>query len=85
MSLADQTEPTLEEELGPELARDPFRLGWRFVERTRADGTVVTDQVPLTLDDLLFPQENDHPMQHPAHVEGSRSRGYLIEPSCRGG
>src|SRR5688572_26582822 len=34
---------------------DEFRYGWRFVKR---DGELV--QVPLTLEDCLHPQEEDH-------------------------
>jgi hypothetical protein len=40
-------------------APNPFRYGWRFVRRTAEDGTESLDQVPLTLEDVLHPQEND--------------------------
>lgn len=39
--------------------RDEFPYGWRYVERTGADGRVTIEQMPLTLDDLAHPQEGD--------------------------
>ena len=39
---------------------DPFRFGWRYVQQIRANGSKVSVQVPLTLDDVLHPQEGDH-------------------------
>src|SRR4051812_1947794 len=38
---------------------DPFRLGWRFVKVQDQDGKEVERQVPLTLEDVLHPQEGD--------------------------
>jgi len=38
---------------------DPYRYGWRYVRCEREDGVVVTEQVPLTLEDVLHPQEGD--------------------------
>jgi len=46
---------------------DPFKCGWRFVKRTQGDGTVELEQVPLTLADVLHPEEEDfhiHSLQH---------------------
>lgn len=46
---------------------DPYRYGWRYVRRTLPDGRTVFDQVPLTLEDVLHPQEEDvivHSDQH---------------------
>jgi colicin import membrane protein len=48
---------------------DPFRYGWRYVKRERPDGTVEFDQVPLTPEDLLFPEEGDFAVQTDMHVE----------------
>jgi Uma2 family endonuclease len=42
---------------------DPFRLGWRFVKVRRANGTEVYEQVPLTKEDVLFPEEGDFIVQ----------------------
>jgi hypothetical protein len=41
----------------PEL--DPYRYGWRYVRVVAPDGTQRFDQVPLTLEDVLFPEEED--------------------------
>ena len=70
MSLVEKssTTPAVDPELGLDL-NDPFRLGWRYVKRTLPDGQEEFDQIPLTLDDLLFPEENDHAMLHPDHWE----------------
>jgi Uma2 family endonuclease len=38
---------------------DPFPYGWRFVRQQRSDGTEQVEQVPLTLQDVLHPQEGD--------------------------
>ncbi len=38
---------------------DPFRFGWRYVQRTLPNGQIRTDLVPLTLEDALHPQEED--------------------------
>lgn len=55
-------------------ASDPFYYGWRDVYRELPDGRSVWEQIPLTLEDQLHPQEGDH------FVEGSQhdvERGYL--------
>jgi colicin import membrane protein len=38
---------------------NPFRYGWRYVKRVRPDGKEELEQVPLTLEDVLHPQEDD--------------------------
>ena len=38
---------------------DPFRYGWRYVKRELPGGQVELDQVPLTLEDVLHPEEED--------------------------
>ena len=55
MSMIQDPRPTTTVE--PEA--DPFRYGWRYVKVTRPDGTMDFDQVPLTLEDTLYPQEED--------------------------
>src|ERR1700685_4074579 len=47
---------------------DPFRYGWRFVPVKQPDGRVEVEQVPLTLEDLLFPEEGDFAVQYPSHI-----------------
>jgi Uma2 family endonuclease len=48
---------------------DPFRYGWRYVVRKQPDGRIVTEPVPLTLEDLLFPQEDDFEVHYASHDE----------------
>ena len=47
---------------------DPFRYGWRYVRRAQPDGTTVIDQIPLTFEDLLYPEEDDFVVQEPVHT-----------------
>ena len=47
---------------------DPLRYGWRYVRRVQPDGTEVIDQVPLSLEDLLYPEEDDFVVQEPVHT-----------------
>lgn len=44
-------------------AEDPFRLGYRERYVTTPDGRRVLEQVPLTPEDLVYPQEDDHVAQ----------------------
>ena len=53
---------------------DPFRFGWRYVWQIRPDGSKVSVQVPLTLDDVLHPQEGDH---IPENTQQERDRTYV--------
>lgn len=39
--------------------KDPFRYGWRYVRRVLPDGSEAFEQVPLTVEDVLHPQEGD--------------------------
>ncbi len=41
-------------------AEDPFRLGFRERRVTTLDGRRVLAQIPLTAEDLVYPQEGDH-------------------------
>jgi Uma2 family endonuclease len=56
-------------------AADPYRYGWRYVRQDRADGTFVMEQAPLTLEDVLHPQEGDQVTHSDAH---QRRRRYLM-------
>jgi len=49
-------------------AEDPFRLGFRWRYVTGPDGREVLDQIPLTPEDLLYPQEGDHVAQGFPHL-----------------
>src|SRR5262245_23594850 len=46
---------------------NPYRYGWRYVKRTGPDGKVEFDQVPLTLEDVLHPQEEDVILNNDVH------------------
>jgi len=52
-------------------APDPFRFGWRYVRQIGAADSV---RVPLTLDDVLHPQEGDH---IPENTQQERDRRHL--------
>ena len=70
MSTASTTRPPR----SPSDEPDPFRYGWRYVRITRPDGTEEFDQVPLTLEDVLHPEEGDFIVQSDPH---DRERTYL--------
>jgi Uma2 family endonuclease len=53
----------------------PF-YGWRYVPRQREDGTTELQQVDLTLEDVLHPQEGDVIPERPLH---ELERRYLSE------
>lgn len=46
---------------------DPFRYGWRNVRRIQANGNETWERVPLTLEDVLHPQEEDFVAQSVSH------------------
>ncbi|MCU0491684.1 MAG: Uma2 family endonuclease [Chloroflexaceae bacterium] len=46
---------------------DAFPYGWRYVRHDKPDGTWVMEQVPLTLEDVLHPQEDDQATHSSAH------------------
>ncbi len=51
---------------------NPFPYGWRYVTRTRPDGTAEVDMVPLTLLDVLHPQEGDQIPEDSRHERHRR-------------
>jgi Uma2 family endonuclease len=55
----------------PREEEDPFRYGRRHVKRTTPDGREVLDIVPLTLEDVLHPQEGDEISERPRHRKDS--------------
>ena len=63
---------------------DPFRYGWRYVERRREDGTLVVERVPLTLLDVLHPQEDDYVIQSDAHARRCRYLADVFEARLAG-
>jgi Uma2 family endonuclease len=56
-------------------ATDPWRYGWRYVRGTGPDGKEFLDQVPLTAEDVLHPEEDDFIVQSDLH---NRDRDYLF-------
>jgi colicin import membrane protein len=46
---------------------DPFRYGWRYVRVARSDGSESFEQIPLTLEDVLFPETGDFIVQTDPH------------------
>src|SRR5437773_9902818 len=57
--------PPAKRPIEPEV--DPFRFGWRYVKVTRPDGSTELDQIPLTLEDVLHPEEGDFIVQTDKH------------------
>src|SRR5438876_5263179 len=53
-----------------------FPYGWRYVKRTRPDGTEELEQVALTLEDVLHPQEGDVIPENKPH---EADRRYLTD------
>ncbi len=60
----------------PGEAVDRFRFGWRYVRRELPDGEEVFEQIPLTLHDVHYPQEEDFIVHSDDH---ERMRGYLYD------
>jgi len=50
----------------PPLQEIPF-YGWRYLRRRDADGRETLEEVPLTLEDVLYPQEGDEIPMRPQH------------------
>ena len=55
MSIASISDPPKR----PPDESDPFRYGWRYVTIQNPDGTESHEEVPLTEEDVLFPEEGD--------------------------
>jgi colicin import membrane protein len=54
---------------------EPYHFGWRYVRRELADGNFVIDEVPLTLEDVLYPEEGDQVTHSKIH---QRTVKYLV-------
>jgi len=48
-------------------ANDPYYYGWRYVQRSTPEGGLIVEQVPLTFDDVIHPQEGDQVPHTPLH------------------
>jgi colicin import membrane protein len=66
----------------PEL--DPYRYGWREVTVKSADGTETSDAVPLTEEDVLFPEVGDFIVQSTCHNSDVQYFGYVCEARLAG-
>jgi Uma2 family endonuclease len=51
---------------------NPFRYGWRYAIHEQPDGTITYEQVPLTLEDVLHPREEDYVVQGEEHIDWCR-------------
>ncbi len=52
----------------PPEKEDPWQLGWRYVPHVGPDGETTYEQVPLTEEGLLFPEEGDFVVTNDIHV-----------------
>jgi Uma2 family endonuclease len=57
---------------------DPFRYGWRFIKKVLPDGTTDLVQVPLTLEDVLHPQEGDEIPDRPLQSQDAEYLGPIF-------
>jgi Uma2 family endonuclease len=48
---------------------DIYRYGWRYVRHELPDGGETIEQLPLTLDDILFPEVGDFHVHSKAHED----------------
>ncbi|MEM7534934.1 MAG: Uma2 family endonuclease [Chloroflexota bacterium] len=62
---------------------DPFRYGWRYVKKIAADGSIINERIPLTLRDLLHPQEEDFRVQHFGHDESCYYVKFAFRPQIQ--
>lgn len=51
----------------PPLSGETPFYGWRYLRRRDSDGHETLEEVPLTLEDLLYPQEGDEIPMRPQH------------------
>jgi Uma2 family endonuclease len=56
-----------EDQAASNAAHDPFEYGWRDVCRTLPDGSTEWEMVPLTLEDVLHPEEGDFRLHSDDH------------------
>jgi colicin import membrane protein len=63
----------------PPPSDDPFRYGWRWRRVRLPSGEVVDQEIPLTVEDLLDPEEGDQVTQSGPHGEWFVRLGYLLK------
>jgi hypothetical protein len=59
-----------------------FEFGFRYVSEVNADGKTTLREVPLTLEDLLYPQEGDRTVESHAHQVDRRYAAQVFETRC---
>ncbi len=65
--------PALRRRAAPPRRKDPFRLGFRERMITTPDGREVLEQIPLTPEDLIYPEEGDVVSQGMPHFSFLKS------------
>jgi len=63
------TTTTLEKPIADTDPADRYYYGWRYVTRELPDGGATIEQVPLTLEDTLYPEEGDFVVHSKAHED----------------
>ena len=63
---------------------DPYRYGWRYVRRELPEGGEVFDQVPLTLEDLLYPEVEDFHVHSKVHEDTCTYLSNVFNACSRG-
>lgn len=58
---------------------DPYRYGWREVRRVSANGKERWERIPLTLEDILHPEEEDFRVHTDAHNDDCAYLKYAID------
>ncbi len=62
-------------------AKDPYAYGWRYVKKNVSNGSTKLVKVPLTLEDILHPQEEDFRVLTNAHRLDCQYLAEVIEAS----
>jgi Uma2 family endonuclease len=68
----------------PKPEPDPYRYGWRYVRVVAPDGSELLDQVPLTLEDVLFPEVGDFIVQTRHHNQDVKYLADVFEARLAG-
>jgi len=62
---------------------DPYHYGWRYVRRPQPDGSARIEQVPLTLGDVLHPEEGDQVTHSRDHERFRKYIANVLEARLR--
>lgn len=63
---------------------DPYPYGWRYVQRSRPDGSYDVEYVSLTLEDVLHPEEGDQVTHSDIHQRRIRYLCNIFEAALAG-